>query len=686
MAPAGEIERWLRLADQAGHAGDERVHQLLAVAAATENDRLQRRVQTLLGVLAVQQAAYPFRYERSYPDPENNVLDLGVTKTGSQYTLPVDVLPKHLLVAGQSGAGKTTLFYTLMQELSVPWWAFDLKRDYRHLTQSGDTSVLVVPWQRLRLNPLSPPPGVPRARWAQVVAEVFGHAHGLLSASKNYFMAAVMELYDSDTTGDPDTESSSPNADTPQPTFHDLNAALDAQTVQPYSTESQYRSRVRNRLDGMLRVAGPVFDCQHGYPIIDLLEQNVVFEFDGLRTDLQDFLMELLFAYVYEHRLANATTERNAGLQHVFFLDEGKRVFSVYKERSDAAGIPHIADVAAKMREFGEGLIVADQEPSKLTDSIKANTYTKILLPTGDQTQFQAMAEAMQLSRRQREYAHRLEIGEGLVQVGHHSAVPVRFPDTTVAKTVTDANLVARFEQEWKRLPAGPQSSTADSSLFLETEAVESGAVTAAAATVPPEPAERELSPDAQWLLEDIVEQPFRAVTDRYAELDSRYKGDRAQQELLNAGFVTSTTVHLGKGRIKLFELTAAGRAYLQKHDIDVQRTGRGGIEHRFWQHRIKQAVEAAGGSAWRERADADVYATFDDRTIAIEVAMGNNQREIDHVEKHLDGEFDAVIVACRNQAVRKRLQERAADADIDRSSVAFRLVREFLGDEPPGL
>jgi len=75
--------------------------------------------------------------------------------------------------------------------------------------------------------------------------------------------------------------------------------------------------------------------------------------------------------------------------------------------------------LTARMREFGEGLVVGDQEASKLTDSIKANTYTKVLLPMGDRKQFDALAGSMNLSERQREFASELGVGEAVVQVGN---------------------------------------------------------------------------------------------------------------------------------------------------------------------------------------------------------------------------------------------------------------------------
>lgn len=90
-------------------------------------------------------------------------------------------------------------------------------------------------------------------------------------------------------------------------------------------------------------------------------------------------------------------------------------MFSVYKERKDAVGIPAIDELTAKMRGFGEGLVVADQEATKLTDSIKINTYTKILLPTGDEKQFQEMVRSMHLDERQADIVRSFDTGEAVV-------------------------------------------------------------------------------------------------------------------------------------------------------------------------------------------------------------------------------------------------------------------------------
>ncbi|AKH98654.1 putative ATP-binding protein (plasmid) [Halanaeroarchaeum sulfurireducens] len=95
---------------------------------------------------------------------------------------------------GKSGAGKTTLFYNIMDQLSVPFWSFDLKQDYRHLLHDRP-DLLVLPWSAFKFNPLQPPDGVQPRRWAQVFGEIFGHATSLLSGSKNYLMQQVIKLH-----------------------------------------------------------------------------------------------------------------------------------------------------------------------------------------------------------------------------------------------------------------------------------------------------------------------------------------------------------------------------------------------------------------------------------------------------------------------------------------------------------
>ena len=664
--PSPNWESLLRYVEKAKLIDDPQIQQLIQIGIALDNERIEQRIQKLIQSKIVQQQAQPFVQYDQHGGPDR--LRLGASSTGATVTLDIEDLTKHLLTVGQSGSGKTTLFYNLMWQLEVPFWSFDLKQDYRHLAQE-DSDLLVLPWGELRFNPLKPPPGVPPRRWAQVFSEIFGHATALLSGSKNYLLKQLITLYQHYNLFDKVSE--------PYPSLHELEMLLDTDKINYVRKTSNYRDTVLNRIEAMNLTAGTVFDCSQGHPIEELLRQDIVFEFDGLSRDVQNFLMEVLFAYVYEYRLAQG--QRDEGLTHVFFLDEGKRVFSVYKERQDAAGIPEIDQLTAKMREFGEGLIVADQEASKLTDSIKANTYTKVLLPTGDQKQFNAIRRSMSLTERQAEFAQKLGTGEAVIQIGNSDPVPVKLDNYELEKTVSEDELRSVQSEKWHGLSHEPREITPQFEVYVapgrSDELDEPDIID--------DPTEIEISNEANRMLEDIVENPFKPLTERYDRFSSSYKGNKAKDELVENGVVIERHVRTASGKRKLLEFTENGRDYVEDGlDLDTEHEGRGGIIHRYWQHRIKELLEESG---WDypaiEMYDADVYNNFGSFELVIEVAMGNNQREIDHVKQHLETGFDVIWVVCRNEEIRDGLKQRLEKEESLDDRIAFRLFRDFYGD-----
>jgi DNA-binding MarR family transcriptional regulator len=635
---------------------DEEVQKLVLAAGLSSNEHLQDTASKVVLGKSIQQHRYPFNAGARYGD-----IYLGEMFQDQSFYLSQEELTKHLLTVGQSGSGKTTFFYSLMDKMDKPFWAFDLKQDYRHV---DDT--LVLPWTELRFNPLKPPKGVSPRRWAQVFAEIFGHATALLSGSKNYLLKKIVELYK--------LYDLFNRVEKPYPSLHELEIFVSSDGINFVRKQSDYRDTLLNRLEAMNLVAGTVFDCSQGYLIPELLQRDVVFEFDGLSRDVQNFLMEVLFAYVYEYRLAQ--NHRNQGLNHVFFLDEAKRVFSVYKERQDASGIPEIDELTAKMREFGEGLIVADQEASKLTDSIKANTYTKLLLPTAGRKQFKAVSEAMNLSKRQMEFAQELDIGEAVVQVGSRGPVPVRLENYQLDKTVSDKELRKQQAGNWEGLGFTSRETT---QRFRERIGPSSDDEEGRGIPSDPEdPTEIQLSQNGERLLKDVVNNPFRPLTERYSDFSSRYKGNKAKNELVDEGAVVERQIHNQEDKRKLLQLTEQGRKHAEEElDLELKRRGRGSVVHSYWQHRIRDLFEEAGWDAFLEKFDADVYVNMGNAELAVEVAMGDNPREIEHVEKHLERDF-LIWIACRSKEVRDGLQSRLQENDVNSDQVVFRLLREF--------
>ena len=648
-------------AERNGLLSDEEVRKLVLAAGLSGSGRVQNSVRKAVLGKAVESAEYPFDSGSSFGQ-----VVLGETFQGQAFSLSESSLSKHLLAVGQSGSGKTTLFYNLYSRVGRPFWFFDLKQDYRHLLNREE--LLVLPWSKFRFNPLRPPEGVSPRRWAQVLSEIFGHSTALLSGSKNYLLKKLIELYKLYGLFD--------EVSGPYPSLHELEVLVRKDKLNYARASADYRDRLLNRLEAMNLVGGSVFDCSQGYRVEDLLERDVVFEFDGLSRDLQNFLMEALFAYVYEYRLAQGHREKD--LRHLFVLDEGKRVFSVYKERQDASGIPEIDELTAKMREFGEGLVVGDQEASKLTDSIKANTFTKALLPTGDWKQFESVADSMNLSESQAEFASELGVGEALFQVGNGGPVPVSLEYYGLEKDLDDEEIERRMAEKWAELDYTERDTTErfrDKVAPGRSEEVEEPEIL--------EDPEKEItvSSEADRLLKDVIENPFKALTERYNLFSSRYKGNKAKDELVDHGILFERQVKSGD-RKKLLELTDKGRDYAENQlDLDPKHRGRGGIIHRYWQHKIREAFDEMGWHAFLEKFDADVYVNMGNSELVLEVAMGDNPREIDHIKKHLDTSF-TVWVAARNQEVLDGLKQRMEEEGLETGRVVFRLVRDFSDSE----
>lgn len=359
MPSISELERRL---ERYALADDPQVQRLLVGATAPHVSDWQKwRAEIELRKILQQHRRYPFTDSVPRFSYFADQVVLGNTiKSGKLYRLKEQDLVQHVDVTGRSGSRKTTFMRNMMWEVSTPFWAFDRKQDYRHLIHDFD-DLLVLPWYNFKFNPLKPPDGVKPVLWIQVFATSFTDAMELLTASRNFLIDVVVELYQEYNSG-------------PYPTLQDLYQKVEDWKAHPVSKEGSYKGTVENRLKGLTRVGGHIFSFSDGYSIEGLRKRNVVFEVGGLYKEFQAFLQEMLFAYIYYYQLAQGN--RTGEPELMLFTDEAKQLFSVYQEQQSAKGIPVVDDLMAKAREFGLPIVAADQEPGKLTESLKANTKT----------------------------------------------------------------------------------------------------------------------------------------------------------------------------------------------------------------------------------------------------------------------------------------------------------------------
>ena len=151
---------------------------------------------------------------------------------------------------------------------------------------------------------------------------------------------------------------------------------------------------------------GEVLNVRQHQGIDKLLNKSVIIELDNLSTTEKIFFIESLLLWIYEYRKLESTREK---FKHAIIIEEAHHILSGMKETQ--AGEETIVETIIRMiREFGESIIVIDQEPSKLSKSILANTNCKICFTLGSGHDVATIAKAMNLTKEEERYIDKLKI------------------------------------------------------------------------------------------------------------------------------------------------------------------------------------------------------------------------------------------------------------------------------------
>jgi len=581
-------------------------------------------------------------------------------KTLHSFGLNLNELTRHVGIYGQTGHGKTSLLYSIMDqliELNIPFTYFDLKRDGRCLLRQH-RNLIVIPWRELKWNPLRNPPGMSLKSYWQLYAEVCGHVWGIYHAGVNYILEYLDRMYEELKNG--------------LPTLVDLYKLM-VVTQETTRKRLEYFDVMYNRVRALVSILGSVIDVQTGIKLEELLNYPVVIELDQLRADEQNWIVEVMLTWIYAYRMVQG--HRSEKLRHCVIIDEAHRIFDVNKEFRETTremGMPTINLFPTQFRDFGESLMVTSQEPSKVTDSIHANTLVKIVGNLGSGKDVKAISEAMNLSDEEKARIPMLQRGEWLAKMSDRYTKPflVATPYHPADKDVTDEEVRQRMqpfllkvmdEVTKDRLELLKQGSTAPQLMEQEThEAIEPSLT---------------LSEDGWALLLDINSHPFRGLTGRYKGLNlSGRKANSAKNELVQKGLVVEVSVALGSNRpVKFLTLTNMAITALESigHDVRLWKhtVGHMGFKHQLYSVLIAYTFREAGYQTFIEKnmgnnRRVDVLVLLGGEKVAIEVETGVGI-DIDNKLKVLD-EVDELIIVVD-----------------ERRDVPW--VREAVGDFPPG-
>ena len=325
--------------------------------------------------------------------------------------LTAEALNRHVFVTGINGSGKTNTCMNILinayEKLHVPFLVIEpAKTEYRALNSSGALAgrvrVLSIGGAApLRLNPLHPVSGITLARHIDLLKSVFNASFPMFGGMAYVLEEALHEVY---------TERGWNLFDSSNPSLP-KNAGLDAESaliptledvhdkIEIVLARKQYGREIHQNLGAALRSRlhsltignkGLVLNTRRSLPPELLFGQPTVIEVQELADDEEKaFVMALLFILLYEYaevRQHGLEPERRERLQHLTLIEEAHRLLQAPRgpasaEMGDPRGkaVGMFADMLAEMRALGEGFLVADQIPTKLTPEVLKNTNVKVV-------------------------------------------------------------------------------------------------------------------------------------------------------------------------------------------------------------------------------------------------------------------------------------------------------------------
>lgn len=572
------------------------------------------------------------------PGEVHGEIELGtVIPTLSRFGLTRNQLTRHVLIVGATGKGKSneiTLLIVLLDTHGIPFMVIDVaKYKYRNLIRKHP-DIQVIRSRDLRLNPLKGPAITRPGIWLGDFVEFFSKGMDLLMRSRSYLVESLHKAYEFFNVYESAMEF---------PALNDLLFIIEERMKRPGHRNDDFLLRIFQRIQMILILTGDMMNCSSGFALEKLREREVVIELVDQNEDVKNFITNLIFAFNLRSSISQGVS---SGLKHVMVFDEAKRIFDANLEKNPHLGIPIVDLMVSYQREYGEGLILADQEATKITDSIKANSNCKMCFFVSGK-EIDEVTRMFNLTEPQKEVLMNLPTGVEIVKMDERYTRPflVQVDHHPISDEVSDAEVEEHSRKfiEYLNEDVRPRSTV----LLKKKE-------------------ERKLSKEGEDWLVHMARLPFLNQDERTQALGlSKHMANKAAKELEYKGYARKARIHTGKPGhpMVLMDFTDKGEAHLNSMGVGIQRKGKGGIRHQFWQEKV--------GELWKrgdnhvivepniEEANCDVLVIRSNgKRTAIEIAL-SHENQVRNITRDLEY-FDDVIVATETKLLLMRIESEA--------------------------
>ena len=395
------------------------------------------------------------RFHVSTVNKEENALNIGEildqgVGTGNSYRVPVRSLRKHGLIVGTTGSGKTnTLFYMLKEawKSKIPFLVLEpAKTEYRSLLYSEefakDLNVFTLGDNNIspfRMNPFEIMPGVAVQTHIDLLKSVFNASFSMWGPLPQVLERCIHEIY-TDKGWDLALNQNSRGFNRKaNPTLTELYNKID-EVVDSlgYSSETtmEIKSALKTRINSM-RIGGKglMLDTNSSIPFSTLISKPTILELDAIGDDEEkSFMMGVVLTRMYEYYVSQGLSEAK-DLKHITVIEEAHRLLAnavqdnPYVGNTRGKAVEAFTNILSEIRAYGEGLLVAEQIPTKLALDVIKNTNLKVMHRVVAEDDRKVMSATMNIEDRETKKITALSVGEAAVySEGDEGAYHVRVP------------------------------------------------------------------------------------------------------------------------------------------------------------------------------------------------------------------------------------------------------------------
>ncbi|WP_274968172.1 ATP-binding protein [Succinimonas amylolytica] len=383
-------------------------------------------------------------------------------KTQNRFVLSPQLYSKHIFVSGVTGSGKTTTCQTLLRSADCNFLVIEpAKTEYRSLMNIREFSDLVIftvgndAVAPFCINPFEVVEGENFTAHIDMLKATMVSSTPMEGSMPQIIEEAVYLCYENKGWNTVTGVNDDGNSDFP--TLEDFVKALIAVVKSKRFSDRlamDYEGTLVSRFSNLLVGAkGRIFNCRKSN-FGTLIDHKVVIEIENLKSpEDKCLLMGFILSHVAEEVRRRHSASRN--FRHITLIEEAHKLLSKVEygdPGSKKQAVEVFSDLLAEIRKYGEGYIIVDQIPSKLTPEILKNTNSKFIHRLFAADDKEMVGSTMSMTDEQKEFLSLLNVGE-CVAFSENMTKPVLLKIRQISDTsnneIEDSVIAERYRRAY---------------------------------------------------------------------------------------------------------------------------------------------------------------------------------------------------------------------------------------------